>query len=128
MENEVEFGIEEDETYSRRINQHQTISTLMINEVADHILQPIVWSLIGRGLKYQQIVDHICQMGNLGQISLSTLKRRLKEWGWNKDPPPDEEIREKIMLELNGLHSNVGYRYMKHLLIQKYRIFVPEYF
>jgi hypothetical protein len=63
---------------------------------------------------------------NLGNISLATLKRRLKEWGWKKSPPPDEVIREKIMLELNGLHSNVGYRYMKHLLLQKYRMFVPE--
>jgi hypothetical protein len=69
-------------------------------------------------------------MENLGQISLSTLKRILKEWSWNiyLHPSPDEEIREKIMPELNGLHTNVGYRYMKHLLIQKYRIFVPEYF
>ena len=100
MENEID-------DVERRINQHGTISTMMTNEVEDYILQPIVWSLIGRGLKYQQIVDHICQMGNLGQISLSTLKRRLNEWSWNKHPPPDEEIREKIILEILVFVSTV---------------------
>jgi hypothetical protein len=91
-------------------------------------LQPIVWSLIGRGLKYHEIVAEISKMENIGLISLSILKRRLKEWGWNKDPPPDEEIRAAILKEINGQHGNVGYRYMKHLLLQKYRMFVPEYF
>ena len=42
----------------------------MTKEADDYVLKPIVWSLIGRGLKYQQIVDHICQTENLGNISL----------------------------------------------------------
>lgn len=127
MEQREEIGPMEEELYPRQVNQHESISNLITNAVEDYILKPIVWSLIGRGLKYQEIVDDINKMESLGQISLSTLKRRLKDWGWKKDPPPDDDITAAITLELNGLHGNVGYRYMKHLLLQKYRMFVPEY-
>ena len=58
-------------------------------------------------------------------ISLSTLKRRLKDYGLKRYKNTDEERLRAINNELKGSGGSLGYRAMWHSLRLEYKLHVP---
>jgi hypothetical protein len=59
-------------------------------------------------------------------ISLSTLKRRLKDYGLKRNNTDEERLRTIINNELKGSGSSLGYRAMWHSLRLEYKLHVPR--
>jgi hypothetical protein len=59
-------------------------------------------------------------------ISLSTLKRRLRDYGLKRNNTDENRLRTIINNELKGSGSSLGYRAMWHSLRLEYKLHAPR--
>ena len=94
----------------------------------DVLLQELVKPLFDAGMKNKEIISNLKNVHNV-DLSLSSLKVRLKKWKWyrsRKSEPPQELISELINQEIINVNRDAGYRRMKSILLQKHHIHVKQ--
>lgn len=88
----------------------------------------IIESYFNSGFEYKVIQQFLSKFHNI-EMSMSTLKRRLKEFGLQRKHQEGinmNEATEIMRRELNGPGCMFGYRAMWHTLRVKYGLFVPR--
>jgi hypothetical protein len=98
--------------------------------IDDENLKPIVRILFGLGMKLKIILQELELMGL--KVSESSLKRRMRSWGFQRNNTMNEDLEYNIKLaitnEINNTNMNVGYRRMRAIIRVKYNLFASKYF
>ena len=82
----------------------------------DDILKPMIETLFKLGRQNSEILTELKAKGF--PISLATLKRRLQAWGMKRIETKDRaEIKELIKSNIEGIHTDAGYRRMAKILL-----------